>query len=448
MSELPPNWASVRINEICDTPKEKGEEGIVPYLEIGNVNINSKEYALTDKPSVKGCRVAQKHDVLVSRVRPTRGAITWIRENELLISSAFTILRNKGALAEKYLWRYLAWNRAYLNHLGENCTGTMYPTTSADAILDFEVPLAPFPEQGRIVAKLEAVLSKLESSQKRLAQIPVILKRLRQSVLAAACSGRLTADWREENKESVIVASSDTPDDIPYDIPTTWGWIKWGALVAQEKHSFKRGPFGSALKKGIFVSSGYKVYEQCNPINDDCDLGHYYVTKEKFQELEAFKVHAGDLLISCSGVTLGRITQIPQKFKEGIINQALLKVTLDKQKILNDYFIKCFRSKKFQKLIFEGSQGSAQPNIKGVKELKAFPVPLPPLTEQHEIVRRVESLFALADQIETRFQKAQVQVEKLTPSILAKAFRGELVPQDPSDEPASVLLQKIKSKID
>ena len=186
--ELPKGWAAARISELCDIPKEKGREGVVSYLEIGNVDIVSKNYTLTDKPSVKGCRVAKKNDVLVSKVRPTRGAIVWIRENELEVSSAFTVLRNKGALAEKCLWQFLAWNRAYLNHLGENCTGTMYPTTSDEVITDFEMPIAPLAEQRRIVAKLEKLLDQVDACQQRLEKMPTLLKRFRQSVLAAACS--------------------------------------------------------------------------------------------------------------------------------------------------------------------------------------------------------------------------------------------------------------------
>jgi restriction endonuclease S subunit len=170
--ELPQGWATARISELCDVPREKGREGVVPYLEIGNVDIASKSYVLTDKPSVKGCRIARKNDVLVSKVRPTRGAITWIREEELQVSSAFTVLRNRGALAEKCLWQFLAWNRCYLNHLGENCTGTMYPTTSDEAVVNFKMPLPPFAEQQKIVAKLEKLLGKVDASQQRLARIP------------------------------------------------------------------------------------------------------------------------------------------------------------------------------------------------------------------------------------------------------------------------------------
>lgn len=197
--ELPQGWTTARISELCDVPKEKGREGVVPYLEIGNVNIGSKNYTLTDKPSVKGCRVAKKNDVLVSKVRPTRGAIIQIREDKIQVSSALTVLRNKGALAEKCLWQFLAWNRAYLNYLGENCTDTMYPTTSDEVITDFEMPIAPLAEQRRIVAKLEKLLGQMDACQQRLEKMPTLLKRFRQSILAAACSGRLTADWREEH---------------------------------------------------------------------------------------------------------------------------------------------------------------------------------------------------------------------------------------------------------
>lgn len=86
-----------------------------------------------------------------------------------------------------------------------------------------------------------------------------------------------------------------------------------------------------------------------------------------------------------------------------------------------------------------------QPNIK-LETLNPYPFPLPPEDEQHEIVRRVEALFKIADQVEARYKKAKAVVDKLTQSILAKAFRGELVPQDPNDEPASELLKRIREE--
>src|SRR3989338_2135851 len=431
--ELPKGWASARIGELCDVPKDKGHEGVVPYLEIGNVDINSKEYTLTDKPSVKGCRIAKKHDVLVSRVRPTRGAITWIREDELAVSSAFTMLRNRGAFTEKYLWRYLAWNQNYFDHLGENCTGTMYPTTSDDAIIDFKVPIAPLPEQHRLVAKLEEVHSKVESSQKRIAKIPVILKRFRQSVLAAACSGRLTSDWREKDPIAQREADRD-------EIPSGWKPICVGDLVENLK-------YGTAQKCG-YEKQGVPVLRIPNVVNGLIDCSDLKYAKLPSKEREQLKLYDGDILLirSNGSVSLvGRCALVEEEYSafsyagylirirpiRGLVDPKFLNL------VLGSYDIRL-------QIELEARSTSGVNNINS-EEVRALRFLLPPSTEQQKIVRRVESLFALADQIEARFQKAQAQVDKLSPSILAKAFRGELVPQDPNDEPASVLLQKIKT---
>ncbi|NOG31770.1 hypothetical protein HLB35_08295 [Halomonas sp. TBZ9] len=204
----------------------------------------------------------------------------------------------------------------------------------------------------------------------------------------------------------------------------------------------------------MFVESGYKVYEQYCPINDDCSFVRYYITPEKFEELKAFEVKDGDFLISCSGVSLGRITQVPTGSEPGVINQALLRVRLNNH-IYDDKFFKLvFRSPEFQKAIFANSTGSAIPNLKGVKELKSMLLPHPSMAEQTEIVRRVDELFAHADRIEQQVNNALARVNNLTQSILAKAFRGELTEQWRKDNPelisgensAEALLKRIQAE--
>jgi type I restriction enzyme S subunit len=335
----------------------------------------------------------------------------------------------------------------------------------------------------------------VDTLKTRLDAIPSILKRFRQSTLAAATSGKLTEQWREENKSQLVASSelitsirlkrrqfweqaqldkfdkkgkrpkgdswkdkyveTELPDvsSLP-ELPSSWGWVAWEDILAFNDVPFKRGPFGSSLKKSMFVEEGYKVYEQYCPINDDCSFARYFITPEKFSELEAFSVKARDFLISCSGVTLGRITQVPDDFDVGVINQALLRVRLN-QSVYNDqFFIRLFRSQYFQKQIFDNATGSAIPNVKGVKELKAIPVPLLDSLEQTEIVRRVEELFAFADQVEQRVNDAQARVNHLTQSILAKAFRGELTEDWRAAHPelisgensAEALLKRIKTE--
>src|SRR5690606_15208458 len=205
-----------------------------------------------------------------------------------------------------------------------------------------------------------------------------------------------------------------------------WKWETWFDITTKNKDAFKRGPFGSSLKKSMFVEKGFKVYEQYCPINDDCSYARYYITPEKFEEMKEFEVKDGDFLISCSGVSLGRITQVPLNSERGIINQALLRVRLDNNKYDSDFFKILFRSPTFQKVIFENSTGSAIPNLKAAKLLKQIPVPMPSMMEQKNIVARVYELYKSISLIEKSVKSAQKRVNLLTQSILGKAFSGEV----------------------
>lgn len=155
-------------------------------------------------------------------------------------------------------------------------------------------------------------------------------------------------------------------------------------IVCDDKNSIKRGPFGGALKKDDFVDEGYLVYEQRHAIHNDFEYAKYYITKEKYEDMIGFKVVPGDLIISCSGVTLGRIAEIPEGAKEGIINQALLKISLDQVVMLNKFFIQQFRSEEIQDILFGFSRGSGIPNMPSMSEVKAVKFICPPLELQKQ----------------------------------------------------------------
>jgi len=226
-------------------------------------------------------------------------------------------------------------------------------------------------------------------------------------------------------------------------LPSSWRWVPLKSVLAAGKDSFKRGPFGSALTKATFVSEGYKVYEQYCPINDDCSFDRYFISPERYRELKAFSVQAGDFLVSCSG-TLGRITKVPDVFHEGVINQALLRIRTDKQVVLDSYFLAMFRSQYFQRELLANSTGTAMVNVKGVKELKAIQIPLPPIAVQHEIDAQMAPFDALAAKTEQNLVILSYRSNALRRSVLAAAFSGQLVRQDPGDEPAGVLLERIQ----
>lgn len=207
----------------------------------------------------------------------------------------------------------------------------------------------------------------------------------------------------------------------------------------------KRGPFGSTIKKEHFVPDGYKVYEQQNAIYDNHKLGRYFISSQKYKELEGFKVSPGDFLVSCSG-TLGKVTRIPDDASPGVINQALLRLRIDEKKIDPLFFLHLFRSDWIQGKLVLGAKGVAIKNFAGVKELKEIQVPLFSIEQQKKISRNIERLFAEIDAGTEDLQKAKQKLEHYKQSVLNSATQGRLVPQDPKADPASKQLEKIRAE--
>lgn len=210
-----------------------------------------------------------------------------------------------------------------------------------------------------------------------------------------------------------------------HNLPKNWQVKTLGEILSNDKYAIKRGPFGSSLKKEFFVDSGVRVFEQYNPINQDSNWKRYFITQQKFKELESFKAGAGDLLISCSG-TLGKILELPKNVEVGIINQALLKIRLDNKQILNSYFVHLFNSPYMQNIILENTIGSAIQNIASVKVLKQIKIPLPPLETQKAIVEKLENAFAHIDEAVRHLKSVQTNIPRLKSSLLHSAFSGKL----------------------
>jgi type I restriction enzyme S subunit len=289
------------------------------------------------------------------------------------------------------------------------------------------MPLAPLAEQRRIVAKLEKLLGQVDACQQRLVKMPTLLKRFRQSVLAAACSGRLTADWREENPKAASAVEllrsfgAKPASEVVDDIPESWCWGIFGELVTN--HDGKRIPVKQSDRD---KRSGPYPYYGAFGIIDDIDEyiydGDYLLLAEDGKNLESRLRPIS--LIASSKFWVNNHAHVLQA--KGGIPLSYLNAWLNSPSL------------------------DLSPFLTGIDQVKLnraamdkIPVPVAPLAEQQEIVRRVTGLFALADQLEQRLAQARKQVDKLTPSLLARAFSGKLVPQDPADEPASILLKRI-----
>lgn len=229
-------------------------------------------------------------------------------------------------------------------------------------------------------------------------------------------------------------------------LPMNWMYGTLENIVSKNKDSIKRGPFGSMIKKEYFVTEGFKVYEQKNVIYNDFDRGNYYVNKKKFEELRDFELKSGDVVISCSG-TIGKIALAPENLSRGIINQALLKITLDGNIILTKYFLYLFASDMYQNRIT--SRGSAMLNLTSVKDLKQILIPLAPFKEQQRIVSKLEELFTKLDSGIDALKKTKLLLKQYRQSVLKYAFEGKLTEKwrekhKNENEPNSVHLDKTR----
>ena len=165
---------------------------------------------------------------------------------------------------------------------------------------------------------------------------------------------------------------------------------------------------------------------------------------ERYNESQEIMLQENDILLAKDGAGIGKIGIVKNLTTQATVNSSLL-VIRSLEAFLAKYLFYFLSGPELQNIAKERITGSATPHL-FQKDIKKFILSVPPLEEQHEIVRRVEALFKIADQIEERYKKGRAYVDKLTQSILAKAFRGELVPQDPNDEAASELLNRIKEE--
>lgn len=211
-------------------------------------------------------------------------------------------------------------------------------------------------------------------------------------------------------------------EEQPYKIPDNWVWTR-----LKEIGEYKKGPFGSDLKKSLFVpysSNAIKVYEQKNAIKKDPTLGSYYISEEYFLEkLKNFEVLAGDIIMSCAG-TIGETFIMPKNIEKGVINQALMRIRNNKF-VEKNFFLLVFNF-LLKKISQDSSKGTAIANIPPFDIFKKLAFPLPPLEEQKRIVEKLDYFSEKINRLKALVEEVKTDIENRKISILDKAFKGEL----------------------
>jgi type I restriction enzyme S subunit len=363
----------------------------------------------------KGFTAFANEDVIVAKITPCfengKAALCRGLTNGLGFGSTeFHVLRCTDAVIPEYVYQFVR-QESFRRDGEANMTGSVgQKRVPADWLKAVEIPLAPLAEQRRIVAKVDAVLARVNAARQRLGRVPAVLKRFRQSTLAAACSGRLTADWRLH--QGLIDGSEEQP--------ALWKERLLSDLCAE----FNYGSSAKSAKEGRVP-----VLRMGNLQDGKLDWNDLAFTSDS-NEIEKYALQPNTVLFNrTNSPELVGKTALYRGERPAVFAGYLIRIANGPE--LDPYFLNFALSAPVFRDYCASvkTDGVSQSNI-NAKKLAAYPLNWCPIPEQREIVRRVEALFASADKIESRVAAASARADKLIQSTLAKAFRGELVPSE------------------
>lgn len=369
-------------------------------FDLSNIKYIPLDYA----QSMRRGKIKQ-NDILIVKDGATTGKVSYVTCDypypESYVNEHVFICRPADRILGRYLFYYLR-SQAGNDQIMATFHGGAQGGINSRFADEVSVPYIPKTEQQLIVDKLDATLPKIKQVKERLGNIPVLLKKFRQSVLAAACSGKLTEDWRDTNSCT----------------------LEWNYKTLEEvARSVSTGPFGSMLHQSDYIYDGIPVINPSNikenNINPDWKNS---VSKAKADELGKYRLQVNDIIVSRRG-DLSKCGIVSPKEENWLAGTGVFIIRTD----MDPYFFRFqFQSDYTQRTVQQNSLGSTMPNL-NQRILNELEILVPPKHEQQEIVNRVAKLFSLADSIQDKYQRAMAKIAKLEQSVLAKAFRGELV---------------------
>ncbi len=377
------SWIETNLGECCElyqpqtiTTKDLIEDG--KYLVYGANGVIGRydKYNHEEPQLLVTCRGATCGAVNIS------SPYSWINGNAMVVKPKHKSIDVRFI---EYFFRGAV-------DLGRAITGAAQPQITRQSLSTIKFQYPSILTQQKIVEKLDAIFAEIDT------------------VIA-------TTETNAKNSE-VLFQSYVTKvfENKKYDFKL----VKFGTTA-----SFVRGPFGGSLKKSIFVEKGYAVYEQQHAIYNQFSEIRYYIDKNKFQEMQRFELKSGDLIMSCSG-TMGKVAIVPENIEQGVINQALLKITPNKN-VMGEYISRLLSSKFFQDILAKLSGGAAIQNVPAVSVLKDIEVPVPDIKNQKLIVDIIDILEANKNIIKNSYLQKCLEIKALKQSILQQAFSGELV---------------------
>lgn len=423
-------WKSERFNKTTG----------VPLIRIRDVTTGETE-TYYDGPMTEGYWVEQGDllvgmdgDFNVRRWRAARGLL-----NQRVCKITVTPDQYDTRLLEYLL-------PGYLRLINQATSSVTVKHLSSRTLNELPLPLPPLAEQRRIVAKLDALTARLARARAELDRVPVLAENLKNRALLDAFSGSGTADWRasqvtlrpvEPRPAQAIRAKFQSQEavDGPYLLPAQWRWLRLPELGDLDRGKSRHRPRNDPRLFG-----GDHPFIQTGDVRTAGQyLTSYTETYSDFGLDQSRKWPVGTVCITiAANIAETSILGIPACFPDSVVG-----FTADGDKAIPEYIEYFVRTAKTDLARF--APATAQKNI-NLEILAAVTVPVPPLEEQREIMRRINAAFARAARLEAEAARARALLDRLESALLAKAFRGELVPQDPNDEPAETLLDRIRTQ--
>lgn len=498
--DLPLNWSWEYTENVCesvrdgthDTPKYV-DDGI-PLVTSKNLRPtgldleNTRNISLEDHAKISQRSNVASGDVLFAMIGTIGFPVVVKSNTNFSIKNVGLFKKNPDIILPQYLKFWL--ESSLLNDwLKVRLKGTTQKFAPLGLLRTLPTPLPPLNEQKRIVEKLEQLLSELDKGVEALRSAQEKLKNYRRAVLKAAVEGELSKAWREENAgklepASVLLdrillerrnkweadelaklqAKGKTPkndkwkakykepepvntENLP-ELPEGWKYVSIEHLTFSDKTAMKTGPFGTLMGKKDYRTSGIPIVGIEN-IGDAEFVGDFskFIELEKFATLAAYEVDTGDILISRSG-TVGEICVYPEEKIKAVMSTNLIRVRVNRHAIDPYFFTMLFKGSPFVlQQVDDLCKGSTR-SFLNQTILSSLVFPLPPLNEQKIMLEEVDKQLSNADKLRVVSRANTQRSGKLRQAILKKAFSGQLVPQDPNDEPASVLLERIRQQKD
>ena len=440
---IPASWVSIPFTDILDIsggtqpPKKvfvyEPQEGYIRLLQIRDFG---KKPVPTYIPNTGKLKLIEENDVSIARYGASIGRILTGHVGAINVAIAKVKIPNN--ISRGYIYWLLKSHifQSYIRSLQRTAQNGFNKTDLGN----LPIPLPPLAEQKRIVEKLDKFFGHLDVLNERLDKIPKLLKDFRQSVLSQAVSGELTAAWRE-GKEFLALNFEEYDNPEAYEIlsyqnsPKTWSITTIGSVASSSRGKFTARPRNDPQ---YFTNGTYPFMQIGDLPKQGGDCIKYSKTLNDLGIAVSKSFPKNTVVIAIVGATIG---------KTGILSREMYfpdsLVGIDSGNITSNLFINYFLRVVKYSLREISYAGGGQPNIK-LPTIRNLIIGIPPLLEQKEIVRRVESLFAKADTIEQRYTALKEKIDHLPQALLAKAFRGELVPQLSGDGDAQELLEEIK----